>query len=279
MRTRLSSTGLGIALPHPAVLTAAVAVVILFDLPSAFSTMLGYSVLSDREFWLRDLPPLLAMPYALTNSYVLVLGIPISLCLRMAERLPLAFLPVMTCHGCSPHRVVRDLLREAVLHALLFWLATTGIVAIAMHFCCTGSYDPSYLDTLAQAGADLSPLPHAVLISLVLCAETLIEALGLALVVAGIRIISANGAAPIVVLLAMVLARDVVAPLALTFAPASLQESAMSIIGLLEPDSYNELSATLSHAAAFSLACLTAGGALAVACLCAPRACTKGGRW
>ena len=77
----------------------------------------------------------------------------------------------------------------------------------------------------------------------------------------------------------MVLARDVVAPLALTFAPASLQESAMSIIGLLEPDSYNELSATLSHAAAFSLVCLTAGGALAVACLCAPRACTKGGRW
>ena len=117
--------------------------------------MLGYSVLSDREFWLRDLPPLLAMPYALTNSYVLVLGIPISLCLRMAERLPLAFLPVMTCHGCSPHRVVRDLLREAVLHSLLFWLATTGIVAIAMHICCTGSYDPSYLDTLAQAGADM----------------------------------------------------------------------------------------------------------------------------
>ena len=85
MRTRFGSSGLGIALPHPAVLTAAVAVVILFDLPSAFSTMHGYSVLSDREFWLRDLPPLLAMPYALTNSYVLVLGIPISLCLRMVQ--------------------------------------------------------------------------------------------------------------------------------------------------------------------------------------------------
>ena len=126
MEAKQDPAGLGIALPHPAVLTAAAAVVILFDLPSAFSTMLGYSVLSDREFWLRDLPPLLAMPYALTNSYVLVLGIPISLCLRMAERLPLAFLPVMTCHGCSPHRVVRDLLREAVLHSLLFWLATTG---------------------------------------------------------------------------------------------------------------------------------------------------------
>lgn len=50
MEAKQDPAGLGIALPHPAVLTAAVAVVILFDLPSAFSTMLGYSVLSDREF-------------------------------------------------------------------------------------------------------------------------------------------------------------------------------------------------------------------------------------
>lgn len=279
MGTHRNATGIGVALPHPVVLAAAVAVVVVYDLPSAFSTMLGYSVLSDQEFWLRDLPPLLAMPYALMDSYTLLLGIPLSLCLRMAQRLPLAFLPVMTCHGCNPRRLVSRLLCEAVLHALLFWLVIIGIIVIVMHICCTGSYDPSHLDTIAQAGTSYVGSPHAVPISLIICAETLVEALCLALIVVGIRIVLAHGAAPIAVILAAVLAHDIVIPLGLTFAPVSVNEFATSLLELFVPLFYNDLSPTLVHAAAFTLAYLVAGGALAGTCLCAPRACTKGGRW
>lgn len=144
--------------PVPVVLVVAVIVLAVRDALDIVTSFYTWTPDTGDIFgW--NLPPLLVASQILSNSFVCWLGAPLSLLIRVRRELPPRMQQQLISQGAPEHGLMCALVRVTLLHALLFWLICAVLSAALAFLTCRGSFDPTYIDLLSEAGIPLPPGP------------------------------------------------------------------------------------------------------------------------